>query len=119
MKRTGRTTRMLMEAIAACAEGKVCYVIVANGQHKLDVLERLGGTVPKGMKVETWGYVDARGGLNPDTLLPLGAHPQSLVFIDHYAIEVRYANILKELDRYNAPTMPVVVAHMPKKARSM
>ena len=97
-RRTGRTTRMLEHARKLSGQGRSVYVVAAN-QHEADRLKKLIGDGDHGIKVETsWSL----GNFDWDTLTLLGAHPNCVVLVDHYAIESRFSAAIQALHAYDA-----------------
>lgn len=96
MRKSGRTTRMLVEAERLASDGRAVYVIAAN----MAEVSRLQSLLrsDSGVKVET---CDSPGNFDWDTLSLKGAHPNCVVLVDHYAIECRFRRILDELHRYD------------------
>ena len=97
-KRTGRTTRMLNEAIRLADEGRAVYVIAASHDHA----RRLSALLPEdcGVKVEP---PDAKGNLDWQATRLQGGHPNCVVLVDHYAIEKHYWCLLDMWHRFDAP----------------
>ena len=106
--KTGRTTRMLLDALRLCHDGQAVYVVAANiaDSARLNrMLDTLGRTEdekdgPAFVKVETgWSL----GNLNWETLTLVGAYPNCVVLMDHYAIETHFSRMLEMLTRYDLP----------------
>ena len=98
LRQTGRTTRMLAEAVKNEAAGRAVYVVAANEHHA----EHLRGMLPKGttIKVETAHQL---GNLEFKTLRLRGAHQNCVVLADHFAIEQEIGRVLlNELHAYDA-----------------
>ncbi len=93
---TGRTYRMMKEARQLSSQGKAVYIIAANERDAVRLRRELGNE-PHGIKVETAGSLD---NFDWQSLRLLGAHPNCVVLVDHYAIEIKFAKILAELKRY-------------------
>jgi len=102
MRGTGKTTRMLNDAICAAKQGRAVYVLAANKSHANILESRCSELEPKykelGIKFETpeslghfdWAYMR----------LP-GAHPRCLFLADHFAIEHHFSQMLEMLHRYD------------------
>lgn len=114
MRASGKTTRMLREAVNEAKSGKYVFVVAANQVHVgllMDQAERLAedvhteraGATPKlyvgdgQISFETIGS----GSFDPVRMKFHGAHPNTLIHVDHFAIEDRFAAILKEHSRYD------------------
>lgn len=99
LRATGRTTRMLEDAINQAKNGRAVYVIAAN-TNQMRSLEILGGKEARelGVKFETVGTL---GNFDWHTMRIAGAHKNCLVIVDHYAIEHEFASILEMLHRYD------------------
>lgn len=93
--RTGRTSRMLAEARRLRDAGRAVYVVFHSrqGWQMYDTPENVG------LRFET---LDSLRTLDLRTGRLVGAHPNCVVLIDHYAIEERYAWALREMDRFDA-----------------
>lgn len=99
---TGRTTRMMNEAKRLAAAGRAVYVIALSREHARQLERSLSVEEAElAIKFET---VDSPGNLEfePSPYLR-GAHPNCVVLVDHSVIERRYACILYELHRWDAP----------------
>jgi hypothetical protein len=96
LRGTGRTTRMLAEAKELAKSGKAVYVIAATQAHVRQLEEMIGADMRNlGIKIEVprdfcW-----------DQMRLLGAHPNCVVLVDHYTIEMKYAPILRMLHKYD------------------
>ncbi len=104
--KTGRTTRMLLDALQLCSGGRAVYVIAANERERIKLnmqIEALGrGPWERDekafVKVET---VQSVGNLNWETITLRGAHPNCVVLVDHYAIETHFSRIFDMLTQYD------------------
>lgn len=101
-KGTGRTTRMLEEAIKQAAAGYDVMILAADNRHR-DALvlqlhslnaERVPITVRPISWIRTFDWVSMR-------IRPLD--PNIITFVDHHAIESHLANALRELHRFDLP----------------
>ena len=98
-RQTGKTSRMLADAIEQARNGRAVYIVTANERHARH-LEDMGGYVAKelGIKFET-----------PETLSSFdwrsmslkNAHPNCVAIVDHYAIQCEYGALLVLLHRYD------------------
>jgi hypothetical protein len=100
MRGSGRTQRMLETAIADAQAGRAVYVMAADKQHRAYLERRLAdmGTEGLGIKIET---PNSTGNFDWDRMALVGAHPNCLTFVDHWAIEKRFERILRELHRWD------------------
>ena len=94
---TGRTTRMLEEAVRAAKEGHAVYVVMAD-QRQIAMYR--ASPRYKGIKFETFDGL--RLSLDIETLRMRGAHPNCRLFVDHYAIERRFGALIREWARYDS-----------------
>lgn len=102
LRGTGRTTRMLEHAKRLEAEGKTVCVVMA-GHGGVNLTKKLLGKSSKIFVFSATGC-DFRW----DTMRPWGAGTNTVVLVDHYAIEQHFADVLEMLHRYDAPREPVV-----------
>ena len=93
---TGRTTRMLGAAMEALAAGRAIYVIMdedSTRRYKKD--QRYAG-----LRFETWASMSTS--IDAEHLrMRTGAHPNCVLFVDHYAIEQRFGALLREWVRFD------------------
>lgn len=102
-RRTGRTTRMLNEALKISAQGNAVYVVGDSAHHAIRLRHQFIGMNPPqghGIKFENANQLPE---LDWQTLQLRGAHPNCIVLVDHYAIERRYAHVLEMLCRFDQP----------------
>lgn len=101
-RRTGRTTRMLEDAMGLARNGRAVYVIGATKRHA-DMLKGIAGPEADrlGIKFET-ARERGLGNMDWETMSLQGAHPNCVVLVDHYAIESKFAAVLEMLHRYDA-----------------
>ena len=97
---TGRTTRMLEEAICLSSEGRAVYVMMhtrtaeAEFKHRVAMIcERKGIEVPA-IKFETWESLGGNRGVDLTQQKMLGAHPNCCLFIDHHFYQHHFEHIL-------------------------
>lgn len=95
-RRTGRTSRMLERAIQLANAGRAVYVIAANTREKLRLSEML--STDTSIKVET---PESCGNFDWRTLSLTGAHPNCVVLVDHFAIEINFNRLLEEWSAYD------------------
>ena len=101
LRGSGRTTRMLEHAAELAKEGRAVYVVLASGAHRKVVMEMftsMYGEDTLGIKFEV---ADMLPELDWNTLTFRGAHPNTVVLVDHFVIERRYSHILDMLHRYD------------------
>lgn len=82
--------------------GKTIYVIADNPDHKKQ-LEVLFGDPDPRVKFETSSSV---GNLDWERMRLIGAHPNSVVLVDHYAIEERFSKVLLMLHAFDEDRCP-------------
>jgi hypothetical protein len=100
---TGRTTRMLMEAIALAKEGRRVTVVVTGAQRNSArmMIEEAG--VEALVKVEHSTFL-ARTDFVVSSLRVRGEEPSHVLLIDHYVLEERYRAVFEMATRYDSPT---------------
>ncbi len=105
-RKTGRTTRMLEEALRLAGEGYAVYVVVAPGDQRrvMDALTLLGKP-RRGIKVETEAGL---GNFDWQTMTLRGAWPNCVVLVDHYVIEQRFGAMLDMLRRFDEDPPPKI-----------
>ncbi len=98
-RQTGRTTRMLAAAMDAARAGRAVYVVGADANHARALLDMCPPEARSlGVKFESARRLPE---LDMRTGEMRGAHPNCLVFIDHYAVETRVAWALNEMTRFD------------------
>lgn len=86
---TGRTTRMLTAALRLASEGHRVIVIGANGDHCRHLISVFGAAFEVlGVQVET-PTSRGRDSFDWESLRPRGEPKESVVLVDHYALELR------------------------------
>jgi ABC-type branched-subunit amino acid transport system substrate-binding protein len=97
-RQTGRTTRMLAEAVKLAKKGKAVYIVVADMAQKRQMEKQFGKAFwGLGIKFET-PY--SPGNFDWETMTFRGAHPDCVTLVDHYAIEARFPRLVEMLHRY-------------------
>lgn len=93
---------MLEDAVGQARNGRAVYVVAATQAHAR-MLENMSGKVAHelGIKFET---AQTLGNFDWRTMRLAGAHPNSVVIADHYAIEAEFAAMLEMLHRYDLKT---------------
>ena len=99
LRQTGRTTRMMEDALQLARGGRAVYVVAAN-QRELERLRQLGGEEAQqlGIHFET---PHSPGNFSWSNVSLRGAHPNCVVLVDHYAIESEFSQMLEMLYRYD------------------
>ena len=100
-RQTGRTTRMLREAVALAQAGRAVYVLAATVAQARAMKLQVGCGVAErlGIKFGTPKSID----LNWERMYLPGAHPNCVLLADHYAIELHLEKALAMLHRYDLP----------------
>lgn len=102
LRATGRTTRMLEEAIRQDKQGRAVYVMAATHFQadwiKRKLLDMTKGK-PGGIKVEHPRSMN----FDWDRMLMPGAHANCVILVDHFAIEDRFSKIIDALHRFDPP----------------
>lgn len=96
-RRTGRTTRMLEEAVRLEQDGRAVYVIVSTRQEVKSIRSLLPEETS--IKLETPGSLPS---FDFETWHLMGAHPNCVVLVDHFVLEQRFRKILSEWVRFDA-----------------
>lgn len=102
LRGSGRTTRMLKEALRLNSKGYAVYVVGATAAHARDLERSLFNLNPSeghGIKFES-----AESQLEFDWRLMRrpGSAPNARFLVDHWAIEYRYADMLEMLHRFDS-----------------
>lgn len=103
LKRTGRTTRMLQEALQLAEQGRAVYVVAVSHPHAAQLqhaIDEAAGRTNHGIKIET---AQALGFSWAQLRVP-GSHANCVFLIDHAAIEWTFSRVLAELHRFDQPT---------------
>ena len=107
---SGRTTRMLRDAVRLAEEGRAVYIMVdsARAIHNLDNMaiegipfaayNRMHGL---GIQIECPSTLD---NFDWEEMRLRGAQPNCVVLIDHFTIESKFSRMLKMLHQYDAPS---------------
>lgn len=97
---TGKTTRMVQEALRLEEEGKAVYVVVASHQK-----QAIKDMLPEGssVKIET---NDTLSNFDWDTMRLRGVWVACETLVDHFLIERRYHKILEMYHRFDNPIQP-------------
>lgn len=101
LKASGRTTRLLAEAISQDRSGRAVYVLTLDASHAESLKEECLRIAPDvRIKFEAAGCLR---NLSWEQVRLVGAHPNCLVLIDHAAIEAKFGALLQMLHRFDAP----------------
>lgn len=100
---SGRTTRMLEEAIRLASEGRAVYLVFPTLQRCESVKrgkmrELTGRERTPGIKFET---PETLTNIDWHTMTLARAHPNCVLLVDHHVIEQRFAAMLKMLHRFD------------------
>lgn len=95
-RNTGRTSRMLEEARRQVRKGRAVYVLCATLSHAQHLANDPDNEF---IKFET---SQSLANFDWSTMIMRGAHPNCLVFVDHWAIESRYRAVLEMLHRWDS-----------------
>ena len=114
-RRTGRTTRMLEEAISVAKEGKYVIVVGANAEQAKS-LQAQAATMAGEEMTATKIYIDGGPGqitfescqmnrqpFDWQSLRLQGAFPTIPTFMDHFAFENTFAKAIHEAHRWDDP----------------
>jgi hypothetical protein len=96
---TGRTARMLEEAVRQAEAGRAVYVLAADVSHARELAKRV--PLDLGIKFETVRSLGSA--LDPQALRLQGTHPNCVLLVDHHAIERGWARVIREYHRFDAP----------------
>jgi hypothetical protein len=103
LQKTGRTGRMLEEALRLQAAGKSVIIMMANHTEATAIKNRLGSSIGT-IKVESiTGY--PRFDWNKMEIPGMGS--QFVVLVDHSAIEGKFGMVLDTLHRFDEDQTPV------------
>jgi len=95
-RQTGRTTRMVRQAIEAASSGRAVYILAERHIHAY-IADLIPNRQELGIKIETPGDLH----FDWTHMVATSAHPNCLFFVDHYTIEQRYARLLAEYHAYD------------------
>lgn len=100
---TGRTTRMVEEAIRLAKEGKMVYLVfnTVRDCREFSLKHRL--TEHRLIKTFHMSHPD----LNWETMQIDYGLKDAVTLVDHYVIECRYSKVLDMLHRFDPPTVRV------------
>ncbi len=120
LRQTGRTTRMLQEAIAEARLGKYVLVLVDHRNERNRLMLEIGGLFAPGEaepqesyciyvnttttrgKIVFEAWCDA-GDFCWQKMRPRALHPSVVVLVDHHTIEDRFRVMLNMLHRWDEP----------------
>lgn len=95
---TGRTTRMLKEAVALSREGKSVYIVAANTEHVRTLRIMLSREDSLYINIDT---PEGLGNFEWESMTLRNAWPNCVVLVDHYTIEYRFHAMLAMLHKYD------------------
>lgn len=107
LEKTGRTTRMMEEALAAKATGREVIVIVKDEAQRQHIE---GNFDTAGLRVEP---INAHPHFDWRRLTIPGAGEKFAFFVDHYVIEEKFAAMLEMLHRFDPPTANFLIMDDP------
>lgn len=96
---TGRTTRMIEEAVREARKGRQVYILAGSDRDEIRLRSLLPQDVQDTVTVvsdQTLGYL-----IDPYYLRLSGVDPDHLLLIDHYYIEHRYGKLIDMWMRYD------------------
>ena len=107
-RQTGRTTRMMQEAIRLAREGRAVYVMFPTVDMGRDVQKTMlpqlmADGPPVRIKFETPGTLETS--FSWERMELRTAHPNCVVLVDHHVIERRFGRLLEawtQFDQANA-----------------
>lgn len=99
-RQTGRTTRMLADAVRLAKGGRAVYVIAAN-KREAERLQQLVGEEVRELGIH-FEIPRSPGNFSWTAMALIGAHQNCVVLADHYAIELEFSRVLEMLHRYDA-----------------
>lgn len=88
---------MINEAKKLAADGRAVYIVAANKIEAENIQYRIGAKTSS-IKVNTEITLS---NFDWETMSLLGAHPNCVVLVDHYAIESKFPKLLEMLYRYD------------------
>lgn len=98
-RQSGRTTRLLEEAINLVRAGRAVYVIGADKQHCWHLKNAAGLLAPE---VEiTFETPETLSNFDWETFRLRGAHPNCIVLVDHFTIETHFSRLIEMLHRFD------------------
>ena len=99
LKQTGRTQRLIEEALR-CESAGNAVIIVTESSAGADFIKKRIKDIRKDSKIEVCTPYD-KSGFDWRTMSFFGTHPETVVLIDHYTIEVKFHKILEILHRFD------------------
>lgn len=111
LRRTGRTQRMLRDAVDTFLSGKDVVILAGNVANQRDLWTRLCRMLPEARSTSTLEIKGAQGNtiatvltsnwVNPETGKVLGS--DAVAFADHHAVEAAYGWALQQWFKYSNP----------------
>lgn len=105
---SGRTSRMLLQALILNKQGKAVYVLCAHKQSIMhtarllgSICEKMGRAVPLGIKFETWDSI-GRNQVDFENTRLRASHPNCELLIDHHFFEHHFSFALCGYHQWDA-----------------
>jgi hypothetical protein len=117
LRQTGRTSRMIDEAICAAKTGKLVYIICDNIDQRKAVEKQIEKFIRSNTLRVRVCEPQHVGEINWETLTITGQSNNTIVFIDHLVIENRLHTALEMLNRWNSPN--IIESVTPNKCSNM
>lgn len=95
---SGRTIRMLREAVELAEQGRAVYVVAANSFHATLLRNILGKDKAQELGIKFEGCPHD---FDWETLRVRGSHPNCVFLVDHHTIEEKFQRILEVLHMYD------------------
>ncbi len=100
LRGTGRTTRLINDAIKQAVSGKAVYVLSCTEKQAWS-LEKMAGSAGVGLGIKFESIESIGGGFCWDNLRVLGSHPNCVFLVDHHVIEQKFETVLNMLHKYD------------------
>lgn len=112
-KQTGRTTRLLQEAINQAHKGKYVFVVAQDNTHRRDLCLQCAIMCKGKITERTMKCYPKKGGqitfetpesvqIDWERMKVISAHPSCLVLVDHYTLEIRFSAVIDMWQRFDA-----------------
>lgn len=102
LRKSGRTTAMLREAVMHAHKGK-SVVVVASSIHQANEMVRSAviGGMDEAMNLGLRFVPADSPDIDWTTLRMRGVAPETVVLFDHFALETKFSNVLSFIHRYD------------------